>query len=392
MPFRSEPSSKRHRLRPTPFVLALIAVAVLVPVGSVAADVISTSRFVVLEGDVQAEDAYVASSSGAVAGTIEGDLVIATPRLTISGVVTGDVLVMSQGTVSIEGRIDGSLRGVANSVRLTGSVGDDVAVVALDLEVAGTVGRDVVVLGNTATISGDVGRDVLGRVRSLDVAGDVGRDVDVTVDTIALRDGAQVGGGVVYQSANEVDLEPGADVGGQVIALPARAPFFLSLVLTIVFLLGVLGFLVSGIAVLWLLPRTSQAAMAAITERPLLVTGVGLASVIAVPLLAAILIATLVGIPIAVLLLFTAVIAVIVGTVPTVTTGGALILRGRGGAVGGFLLGGTLFVLAVTLLPIAGSLVAAAALIVGVGAWIVGAWSVRDGSAWPVVPGRSRPD
>jgi len=388
MPFRSERLSLILGRKRRIVLIAVAILAVVVPISAAAADVISTNLFVVLEGDVQEEDAYVAASSGDVAGTVDGDLVIATPRLTISGVVTGDVFIASQGSVSVSGRIDGSLRGFATSVDVSGSVGDDVAVAALGVDISGDVGRDVILLANDAVIGGSVARDVLGRSRAVVIDGFVGRDVDVTVDSIAVEAGGDVVGDVIYQSSSEIVLDAEGSVGGQVIAIPARAPFFVSLVLRLALALGFLGFLVAGIVVLWIFPRTSEAALAAIMQRPLVVVGIGLASVVAVPLLVALLIATLVGIPLAFLLLFGAALALVFGPIPAVVAAGSAVLGGRGGTPGGFLVGGTVYALVIVWLPVLGSIVAAVGMIVGVGGWLVGAWSIRGVKRWPAVPQR----
>ncbi len=388
MPSRCDQPTHRLLKRRTVWIAGLVALVVLVPIGGVAADVISTGQFVVLEGDTQEEDAYVAASSGNVAGTVDGDLVIATPRLTISGVVTGDVLVASQGTVTVSGRIDGSLRGAAVAFDVSGTVGDDIVVAAVDITVTGEVGRDVVVLGNGLSHRGAVGRDVLGRARMVEVAGEVGRDVDMAVDTIEVVATGSVGGDVVYRSSRPVVVADDAFIGGQVIDLPTRAPFFVNLVLRLVLLLGVLGFLVLGVVVLAVFRGTAEHAFGALVSHPWrsLLVGVGLGVV--VPLVVALLTATLVGIPLAVVLLVGVILALLGGAIPVVTVVGARLLSGRGGAVGGFLLGGLLWVAAMLLLPVVGAVLGVLVVALGTGAWVLGAWSSRDPHGWPTVPVR----
>jgi hypothetical protein len=362
-------------------VLAAVVLAVLVPVGVAAAAVINTSRYLLDADAVQTEDAYVAASSAVVEGRIEGDLVITTGSLEISGTVTGDVLVAARGRVLVSGAIEGSLRGVARSVSVTGAVGDDVAVAAVDLAVEGVVGRDVIGFGATATVDGEIGRDVRGRFLRLVVGADVARDVDVTVRELALGPGAIVGGDLVYQAERRADVDDAATVNGQVIQLPTGAPFAVRVVIDLAEILGFLGYIVGGLALLWLLRRTATLAVAVVAQRPALTLGVGAGAAIGGPILVAGLVATLVGIPLAVLGVLLLVVLLLFGTVPLVTAVGVRLVGGRGGVYGGFLAGAVLWRVAALLLPLLGAAFFLLALVWGTGGWALGAWRARAATA-----------
>lgn len=382
MPSRSDPTSTpSNRRRRAAGVVAAVLVLVLAPMAAGFGAVVNTGRFVIGEDVVQAEDVYVAASTATIDGVVDGDLVIATGSLSIGGTVTGDVLVAARGTVSITGTIEGSLRGIARRVVVDGGVDHDVAIVAGGIDIGGGVGRDVIGFGATTTIDGRVGRDVLGRYWSLDVEGAVGRDVEVTVDRITLGEPAAVDGDVVYQAGRDVQVVQGATVDGQVIEIPAGMPFFASVVLQVALLLGFIGYLVGGIAILWLFKRTSHAAVATAAAAPLRSLGIGATAIVAIPAAVLVLAATLVGIPLAVALLFVMVLGLLFGTIPLLAAVGRRILGDRGGDFGGFLISAVLAQLIVYVWPLLGAVVFVVALVWGVGAWITAAWRVRAAAA-----------
>ncbi len=380
MRFRSEGTTALPIRRTFLIAAALAAVLLVGPLVGAAADVINTGQFLIPEGAVQAEDAYVTSSSAVVEGTVDGDLVIATGSLLVTGTVTGDVIAAVRGRITIDGVVEGSLRGLARTVSVTGTVGDDVAVVAGQLDVPGSVGRDVIGLGGTARLRGTVGRDVKGRYVEVAVVGDVGRDVDVTVRDVGLEATAVVGGDVVYQASRDANVDPGASITGQVIKLPTDAPFYVGLVLDIALILGFLGYLAGGLVVLWLARRSGAHAVATALSRPGLALGVGSVMVVGLPLVLAVLVSTLVGIPLGVVLLLVIVIGVLFGSVPPVAALGVRVLGGRGGVYGGFLAGALAWWVVANLAPVAGAVLFVILQVWGAGSWVVGAKRARDGS------------
>jgi hypothetical protein len=356
-----------------------VTVLLVVPVVGAAAVVITTDRYVLTLDDVEGEDVYVASSSGVGDGTVEGDLVIATADLSISGTVTGDVLVLSRGRVTISGTVDGSVRGVARSVGVSGRIADDLAVAALSVSVTGSVGRDVLALGGAVDIDGEVGRDVLGRAYDVRVAGSIGNDLDMGVRGLEIASGADIGGDALYRSGREAAIADDAVVAGQVIRLPARAGFFVTVVLQAAFLLGFLGYLVGGVALLWLFARTSTLAVAVAGREPLQALGIGAAALVGVPVAVAVLTATLVGIPLALVTLTVFLGVLLFGTVPFLAAAGMRFLRGRGGVYGGFVVAAVAWGLVAALLPALGVILFIVALVWGTGSWLLGGWRSRVG-------------
>ena len=355
----------------------------LFPLGaSIAPSVVTTDLFIVSEDEPIAEDVYVAATSGRVEGRIDGDLVITTGSLSISGTVAGDVLALTSGTVKIEpgGVVEGSLRTASPQVVVGGAVGQDLFTtgIAAHVEATGSVGRDVIMFGGTLSVDGGVGRDIRGRVFTTTITGTVGRDVDLTVQRLTIDSGGSVAGDVLYRSTSDANIAPDT-VEGQIVQLPAQSNFIFGVILAIVNILGILGFIVSGIILLWLFRSTGAASVEAIQRHPLKTLFIGLLVLIGAPLLVLFLAVTLVGLPLAALLLGMLLLSLVFGPVPAVTAGGDFVLRRKGGLFGGFVLGAVLWRLGIWLIPFVGVFLYLVALVWGVGGWVLGAWRVRAG-------------
>lgn len=362
-------------MRARPFlassVLGLTLLAGLVPLRGVVAEIVTTNIYLVGEDQVEEEDLYVASTSARIDGIVNGDLTISTGNLTINGTVTGDVMVLSQGTVRVDGEIGGSLRGVARGVIIAGTVGDDVAAAAVSTNISGDVGRDVLVFGGSLTMTGSVGRDVKGRMLSAAFNGVVGHDVDIAVSLLTLDEETNVAGDFLYRSGSDASVASSVEIGSQFQRLPARGSWGVELVLTIATVVGFLGFLFAGIILLWMFRRTAPRAVDAILTRPWRTAGVGAAALFVLPLLVLVLMMTLVGVPVAIALLILLVLGLVFGPVPAVTALGVKILRGRWGLFAAFLLGAIIWRIGIWTLPWVGLALYLGALAIGTGGWVV---------------------
>lgn len=360
--------------------IALFALAL--PLRGAVADIVTTNIYLVPEDVVEEEDTYVASTSARIAGTIDGDLIISTGSLTISGVVKGDVLVLSQGSVQVTGEIEGSLRGIAREVIVEGSVGDDVTVAAVTTRISGTVVRDALVFGGSLTVDGEVKRNINGRMVSALIDGKVGHDVDIAVGSLTLGRAAVVDGDVLYRSGSNADIAATAQVASQLQRLPTRGSFTVELALTLATLLGFFGFLFAGMILLWLFRKTAPRAVQTIGERPLRALAVGVAGLVLLPILTVVLVMTLIGVPVALALLVLLLLSLIFGPIPAVTALGARLLRRKNwGLLASFLIGAILWRLGIWLIPLVGFALYLGALAAGVGGWLIAIWEQRSGTA-----------
>lgn len=356
------------------------SIALVLALAPVVASVVTTDLFIVAEGETVAEDMYVVSSSGRVEGTIDGDLVISTGDLIISGTVNGDVHAITYGSVRIEAGavVEGSLRTVTPQVQIDGTVTSDLFVTGFGATVGetGSIGRDVIAFAGSVAIDGSVGRDVRGRSLRTSITGSVGNDVDIAVQDLTIASGASVGGDVLYRSTAEANVASGS-VDGQVVQLPAQSNFIFGVILTLANIIGFLAFVVAGIVLLWLFRATGSAAVEAVEKHVIRTFLVGLLVLIGAPIAVLLLAATLVGLPLAIVLLIGMLLAFVFGPVPAVGAFGDVITRRKAGLFGAFVVGAILWRLGIWLIPIVGGLLYLSGLIWGTGGWVLAAWRIR---------------
>ena len=201
--------------RRTYFALGLVALVVAMP--RIVTDVIDTSFYIIDEDTPGDEDAYVLADFGSIESVLDGDLMIAVYEdLTISGTVTGDVVVVAGGSVIVTetGVVDGSIRGIARQVTIDGRVGDDVAVAAITTEVRGEIGRDLIGAGGRIVVDGAIGRNLQGWFYTGRIDATVGNDVDVRVGGLEVGDNTSVIGDLLYRADSDAAIADGAEIGG----------------------------------------------------------------------------------------------------------------------------------------------------------------------------------
>ena len=243
------------------------------------------------------------------------------------------------------------------------------------------MGRDLLLIGGSAEVTGSVGRDVRVQAWRLSVDGQVGRDVVARVDDMVLGEAARVAGDVTFRASDEVRVADGAIVSGALVQAQVLAPVWARAVTRLVGWLSVLGFLVAGVALFWLFRGTAPRAVGVARERPWRSVLVGLGVLVLPPLLAIPLFLTLVGLPVAVLILLFWVVGLFLGPIPAVAAAGESLLRGRGGILGGFVVGALLWRAGLWALSLVAALLYLVPLLVGLGAFTIAAWEARRGSA-----------
>ena len=368
--------------RRTYFALALAAVALATP--RIVTDIVDTSFYIIDEDTPGDEDAYVLADFASVESELDGDLTIAVYEdLSISGTVTGDVVVAAGGSVIVTdtGYVAGSIRGVARRVIIDGRVGDDVAVAAIRTEVRGTIGRDLIGAGGSLDVRGTVGRNVQGWFFRARIDAVVGNDVDIRVGALDVGPNAMVAGDLLYRADADASIADGAEVAGTLARLPTRAPFVVRVSLALFTIFGLIAFTLLGLLVLAVSRHRVPRAAGAVVTKTGRVAWVGFATVVGVPAITALVAFAiqpfLAKLAVVVLFLIAAVVAVLFGPIPALAALGDRSTRGRAGLFGGFVVGVIMWRLVVWIVPIIGLLVSILILAFGVGAWIVSWWDQR---------------
>lgn len=260
--------------------------------------------------------------------TIDDDLVATGQTVTIAGRVTGDVYALAQ-TVVVTGTIDGDLIAAAQQVTLDGSVQSDLRAAAQRITVNGQVGKNVTVgaqrmgvnsggriggsaLAGAETVStfGQLDRGLAVGAGTLQIGGPIGGRVQAAVERLTIEPGARIAGGLDYRASREALVPPGAVAGPVTFTRAERndndeddeaagQPSILNGLLDLGGLIGLAGSALLGALALRFLPGAPRRVMSEGRRRPLQSVGIGLAVLLATPVVGVMVGITLIGLPLA---------------------------------------------------------------------------------------------
>lgn len=371
------------------FVVIAVLLALL-PATALAVEPRSGAQVDVGPDETIDDDLYVTGGTVTMRGTVQGDVVAAGGTISITGNVTGS-LFAAGGTIVVSGPVGGDVRVAGGNVTVTAPVEGDLLSFGGMLTVApsATVTRDVLVAAGSATIDGQVGRNVSAGTGGLTINGMVGGNVRSDGGELRLGDGAVVNGGISYASSQTASIAPGATVQGDVERRPATQ-FEATPVLSPVvgWLQAVVGLFLAGLLFALVFPRAIRRSVESIQTRPVESLGIGVALLIVVPIIAALV--TIIGVFIGgwwvgVAILAAYVVAVALGIPISGMWLGDWVLHqvGQGGAnlLWGLLVG-VVILATLGLVPILGGIAVFAALVFGLGALAIAA---RGGPRAPAV-------
>ncbi len=269
------------------------------------------------------------------------------------GEVIDDDLQAFGGTVVIEGTVNGDVQAFAGTILVEGTVNGDLSTFGGTVVLA----EGAVVAGNLAAAAGDV-----------TIAGQVTENVDVGAGTVLLAETARVGGDLNYDG--ELVREDGSVVGGAVTQdVTSVSPVDFGAFDAVFAFYGLLASLLLGAIVLLAFPGTADRVSATALTEPLRAGGVGLLTLVAVPIALVLVAVTVIGIPITIVgaLLF-AVVAWVATVFGRLAVGNWLLTYANVSNRWAGLVVGFLVVAAVGYVPFVGGVVDLVVFLLGLGA------------------------
>ncbi len=336
-------------------------------------------------------DLYLFGGDVDIDGTVRGDVIVSAGAFNLTGTVVGSLSVVA-GTITIDGSVDRSLRVAGGDVSIGGEIGGDVVVAggAVTIEDTASVAGDLIVAGGDVEVLGPIAGDIRGNVGSLTIDAPVGGSVEVHADDIRLRPRARVGGDLDYTSRNAANIDDGATVTGvRRQTEPDRfypGDNFASWFASAIFRL--LCALFAGVVIVLLLPRAAATVADGVRASPASSFVLGLLLLFLIPILAVILLVTVVGIPIALILLVSYICILYLSQIFLGLALGRIVLpqswdtTGRGYNLLAMALGVVVLTgLRLIPLPFVGTFIASITAIFGLGAIILGPRRLRAQTA-----------
>ncbi|HEX9504303.1 MAG TPA: polymer-forming cytoskeletal protein [Patescibacteria group bacterium] len=260
--------------------------------------------------------------------------------ITLPASETHHNLYTAGGNVIINSKITGDLYAAGGMVKIIGDVEDNLTVAGGNLDISGKVGRNIRIAGGNISINNAVGSDLLAAggnifiAETASIAGDlvsaggnielhapvngklmiaagtvvinnvVKGDVVVTADKkLTFGPKAQVSGKITYYGNSDPVIASGAKVGIVDKHPIQKRNHFAAGLFGVGIVISLLAWIAAGLLLLYLLRRGLTMATDSMREEPWANLGIGLIALIIVPIVALVLLLTLIGYYIALLLI-----------------------------------------------------------------------------------------
>jgi cytoskeletal protein CcmA (bactofilin family) len=233
------------------------------------------------------------------------NLYIAGGTVTSAGSVLKDMLAAG-GSVLVNGDIAADFAALGGSIGIFGPVAGDALAIGGNVHLGGPVGGDVLLAGGVVRVDAPVKGDLTLAAADAYINAPVGGNVTIEADTLTLGSKADIAGALTYRAASEARIEQGAKVRGETFFTP-RADIrqglkqgiitFLSFWFIVRFLMLLAGALFFGL----IFKRYSEELVKRSLMEPVPGFLAGLVTVIVLPIVSGILIATLVGVPLGII-------------------------------------------------------------------------------------------
>jgi cytoskeletal protein CcmA (bactofilin family) len=242
-----------------------------------------------------------------ISGTINGDLYAVGGQVIIDGRVNGDVLVAG-GRVSLSGTVSQDVRAAGGQLSIAGDVGRNLTVAAGNVEIASSaaVGGGVVAAGGSVDLAAPVGGAAKIAAGTLIIANRIAGNVEAAVGTLRIASKAEINGNVNYWSGQEAAVSEGARINGEIVRnVPPERPRILPAAFFAWLAFVAINFvctLILGLLSARFLPRYHQSVITTLRDKPWASLGIGFIAAVIVPVVCALLFATVLAIPLGLIL------------------------------------------------------------------------------------------
>lgn len=298
----------------------VLALGAAVPVHGQAAGAASQAGTLSLRGNVHGFGGSVRTDA-----PVGGDFTGFGGRVGVDHAVAGDAM-LAGGSVEVRAPVGDDLRAAGGDVNIAGAIGGEVYAAGGSVRLAegGSVAGDASLAGGSITIDGKVGGKLRAAAQHIVINGEVVGDARLRAERIALGPRAKIGGVLNYRSRLPLHQAEGAIIGGGTVAAATLddeddrrdgwrgahhgrgygwhdgmphwfGPVGFGSVFGSAF--GFVGVFAVAALFVALLPQFSARLLDAIRSSPWRSLGLGLVALVGVPLLAVLLMITLLGIP-----------------------------------------------------------------------------------------------
>lgn len=298
----------------------LLTLLLLLPLAALAAEFRAAEQTSTENDEVIESNAYLAGGSVTSAATVQGDLAAAGGNVVIQGPVWVD-LAAAGGTVTVSADVGDDLRALGGTIIVQGNIKKDLVVAGGQITISGRgVGGDAALAGGSIDIEAPVGGSVRITGGTIRINAPIEGDVDIKTDKLTLGPKALIRGDLTYSAPSAATMEEGAQVLGATnfnerspkngALIAAGIAGFITLWLFAKLLMTIVG----AFALYFIFGRYTQALVDGAVANPLPSFVIGLLFTIATPVIAVMLLVSIVGLPIGILFIAAYIGAMIIGS------------------------------------------------------------------------------
>ncbi len=344
---------------------------IIFPLNTNASEFRSGDKLIITKDEVVNDDIYFAGSSVIVEGTINGDLVAAGGEIRVTGTINGGIMAAG-GSIIVNGNVTDDIRAAGGEVKIGGDVGDNVLAFTgqFVLEKNARIARDLTLGAGNAVIDGTVNGNINGGATDLEMSGAVKGNVTVELDNnIKIFPGATIGGNLEYKAPHKGEISGLVSGKTTYKETPVKKGDLQSKIDGEI--IGYLWLLLIGIVSLILAPELTQKNSDMVTIKPLRNLLFGLLFLIITPIVAILLLITIIGIPLSLIIFIIYIISLYISRIYVGFRVGQYVLEKlkietRSRAL--TMASGLLILLIVINLPIIGGFIHFVVLLLGLGA------------------------
>jgi cytoskeletal protein CcmA (bactofilin family) len=161
-------------------------------------------------------DLIVAADRIQINGDVDGDLIVTGQIMTVNGHVKGDIIAFGQ-ELRVNGPVDGNVRAWSETLSLNSTVARNVMDWSANIEMGrdAKVGGSMLLYFGDAELDGQVAGDLFARGAHVEIGGSLGSDADVRSYSLAIGNSAAIQGRTKYAGRTAPEVSSGAKLGSQ---------------------------------------------------------------------------------------------------------------------------------------------------------------------------------
>ncbi len=242
---------------------------------------------------------YAAGATVSINSTSQGDLFAAGGVVTVNGNVEDD-LFAAGGNVTLNGNVGGNLRTAGGNIAISSTIGQDLLAAGGNIIIASkaTVGADLIVAGGNVVVDSEVRGKAKATGGNITINGKINGNLEVIAEEgLTFGPNSEVTGKVTYKGPKEAVVKEGAKIG-TIQYTQTRGKNFgykFAALLTFAMIIKLLALFAAAWLLNRLMPGKVQSLVDTSYARPMHNLGLGLLALIATPIVAILLMVSLVG-------------------------------------------------------------------------------------------------